>query len=114
LLAAASLAAGPQRQTSNAAWEKSSAFAFSHPKTRLERRNSKEIWSSVSARVVWATVEAKAAAGPVLQEWRLGFRHDWNAMVKAMNFPQMRTSFSQWLLQPFSSKPMTSNKNQTV
>jgi len=61
-----------------------------------------------------------AAASPVLRQWRLGFRHDWNAMVKAMAFPQMKTfpqmkiSLTQWLLQPFSPKPITSSKNQTV
>jgi len=55
-----------------------------------------------------------SVAGPALRQWRLGFRHDWNAMVKAMNFPRIKTSLTQWLLQPFSSKPMTSSKNQTV
>jgi general secretion pathway protein A len=111
LLAAASSAPRPQRKTSKVACEKSPALTSTHPLARLGWVNCKAMWSSVSARVVRTTREAMAAASPVLRQWRLGFRHDWNAMVKAMDFPQMRTSLTQWLHQPFSSKPMTSSKN---
>jgi len=72
------------------------------------------MWSRVSARALRTAREAISIAGPALRQWRLEFRHDWNAMVKGMNLPQMKTSLIQWLLQPFSSKPMTSGKNQTV
>jgi general secretion pathway protein A len=114
LLAAASSAPGPQREAPKVLTDNSSALTSSPPIARLAPAVSPAIWASVSQRVLRTTRGAMAAASPMLRQWRLGFRHDWNAMVKAMTSPQMKTSLIQWLLQPFSSKPMASSKNQTV
>jgi general secretion pathway protein A len=114
LLATAASTPGPKRETPKVASENSPALTFSRPVARRGRVSSKSIWSGASARAFRKAREKLIDAGPVLRDWQLGFIHDWNAMVKAMNFPQMKTSFAQWLLQPFSSKPMTSSKNQTV
>jgi hypothetical protein len=114
LLATSTSASGAERETSKVACEQLQALMFGRPVARLGQVDSKATWSSVSGLVLRTKRGAMATAGPVLRQWRLGFRHDWNAMVKAMDFPQMRTSLIQWLLRPFSSKPMTSSKNQTV
>ena len=114
LLSAASSAPGPQRETPKATTENSPAVTFNPPVARLGPAASPAMWASVSQRVLQATRGAMAAASPVLRQWSLGFRHDWNAMVKAMISPRKKTSLTQWLLQPFSSKPMTSTKNQIV
>lgn len=114
LLAAASSTPVPRKDASKVADESSPALPFSHPVTRSGPAVSPAMWSSVSEHVLRTTRGAMAAANPVLRQWRLGFRHDWDAMVKAMTFAQMKRSFIQWLLQPFSSKPVASSKNQTV
>ena len=114
MLSVASQAPGPQRETSNVASGNSPAQTCPSPGAHLAPVKSKAMWSSVSARVLRTAREAMAAASPVLRQWRLGFHHDWNATVKAMNFPQIKKSLARWLLQPFPSKPMTSSKNQTI
>ena len=114
LLASASSTPGPQQETSKVSSGNSPAVRCRPVRAHLALVESTTIWSSVSARVLWTAREVMSVAGPALRQWRLGFRHDWNAMVKAMNFPRIKTSLTQWLLQPFSSKPMTSSKNQTV
>lgn len=87
---------------------------WSSPGTRLGPLSSKEKWLGVSARVLLMTRETMAAAGVVLRQWRLGFRHDWKVTINAMNFPQVKKSLGQRLRQPMSSKPIASSKNQTV
>lgn len=114
LLASASSLPGPQRETSKVANDGSPALMFTPPRTRLGPATPTATWSAVSTNVLRAARETTVAARVVLRQWRLGFRHDWNATVSAMNFPRMKKSLAQWLLQPFSSKPMTSSKNQTV
>jgi len=114
LLAAPSPAQGNLRETSIVACEKTPALPFSPPVARLGRKVLPAIWSSVIECTVRTTREVLAVPGPVVRQWWHGFRHDWNAMIRAMDFPQMKTSLSRWLLQPFSPKPMTPEKNQTV
>ena len=114
LLAAASSTPVPRRHASKVADESSPALAFRHPVARPGPAVSPAMWSSVSEHVLRTTRGAMAAASPVLRQWRLGFRHDWDAMVKALTFLQMQRSFTHWLLQPFSSKTAASSKNQTV
>jgi general secretion pathway protein A len=82
--------------------------------SRLGRATSRAMWSGVSARVLPAARETTAAAGVVLRQWKLGFTHDWKLSVTALNFPRMKKSIGHWLHQPFSAKPMTSGKNQTI
>jgi general secretion pathway protein A len=65
--------------------------------TRLGPVISREMWLGVSARVLLTTRETMAAAGIVLRQWRLGFRHDWKVTINAMNFPQMKKSLGQRL-----------------
>jgi hypothetical protein len=72
------------------------------------------MWSAIAVTVLRATRETMAAAGVVLRQWKLEFRHDWKHTVTALNFPRMRKSIGHWLQQPLSPKPMTSSKNQTV
>jgi type II secretory pathway predicted ATPase ExeA len=114
LLSAASSVPGPQRESSIATTENSLPVAFSPQVARLGPAVSRAMCAGVSQRVVRTTRAAIAAASPMLRQWRFGFRRDWNAMVKAIASPQWKTSLTQWMLQPFSSKPMTSSKNQTV
>jgi len=114
LLAAAASTPGPQREAPKVASEQSPASTFGHPVARLGPAVSPVMWSSVSEHVLRTTRGAMAAASPVLRQWKVGFRHDWNVTVSAMNFPQMKKTIAQWLLQPFSSKSITSSKNQTI
>jgi hypothetical protein len=55
-----------------------------------------------------------AAAGVLLRQWKLGFRHDWQLTVATLNFPRLKKSIGHWLHQPFSAKAMSSSKNQTI
>jgi general secretion pathway protein A len=114
LLAAASSPPGPQLEISKLATGGSPALVLTPIRTRLGLATPTTTWSAASTNVLRAARQTTAAAGVVLTQWRLGFRRDWNATLSAMNFPRMKTSLAQWLLQPFSSKPMTSSKNQPV
>jgi general secretion pathway protein A len=114
LLAAASSSPGSQRETSKIANESSPALTCSPPGKRIGPAVSRATRSGVSARVLRAARETMAAAGVVLRQWKLGFRHDWKLTVTALNFPRMKKSIGHWLHQPFSAKPLTSSKNQTV
>jgi general secretion pathway protein A len=114
LLAAASSPPGPKRKTSKVANESSPALTRSLPGERIGPAVPRAMWSGVSARVLRAARKTMTAAGVVLQQWNLGFRHDWQLTVAALNFPRMIKSTGHWLHQPFSAKPITSSKNQTV
>jgi general secretion pathway protein A len=114
LLAAATLAPGPQRETSHVASETSPALTRTPPATRHVPAISAAMWSGVSAEMLRSARGTIAAAGIVLRQWKREFTRDWKVTVNAMNFPRMKKSLTQWLLHPISSKPMASSKNQTV
>jgi general secretion pathway protein A len=111
LLAAATLAPTPQRETPKVAGETSQALASGPPPARPAPAISAAIWSGVSAEVLRSTRGAIAAAGIVLRQWKREFTRDWKVTVTAMNFPLMKKSLAQWLQHPISSKPMASGKN---
>ena len=94
--------------------ERLPALRFSLHGTRLGPAIRTVRLAGVSAKALQATREATAAAGVVLRQWELGFRHDWKLTATALNFPRIKKSIGHWLHQPFSPKPMTSSKNQTV
>jgi len=114
LLAAATSAPGPQRETSKVASENPPALTRTPPATRRAPQISAPMWSGVSAEVLRSTRGTIAAAGIVLRQWKREFARDWNVTVNAMNLPQKKKSLTRWLQQPISSKPMASSKNQTV
>jgi general secretion pathway protein A len=114
LLATASSPPGPQREISKVANESSPALMFSPTGKCIGPKISTAMWSGASVNVLRATRETMAAARAVLRQWQLGFKHDWKLTVTALNFPLMKKSIGRWLHQPFSPKPMTSSKNQTV
>ena len=114
LLAAASSPPGPHQETPKVAGESSPALTCTPAGIRIGPAVSTTMWLGVSAKVLRATQEAMAAAGVVLGQWKLGFTRDWNLTVTALNFPRMKKAIGHWLHQPFSAKPMTSSKNQTV
>jgi type II secretory pathway predicted ATPase ExeA len=114
LLAAASQPQGPRRETPKAANESSPALTRNLPGKHLGPTVPRTMWSGVSARVLRATRDAIAAAGVLLRQWQLGFRHDWQLTVATLNFPRLKKSIGHWLHQPFSAKAMSSSKNQTI
>jgi general secretion pathway protein A len=111
LLAAATLAPAPQRETSHVASEPSLALTSTPAVARPAPSILAAIWSGVWAEVFRSTRGTIAAAGLVLRQWKREFTRDWKVTVTAMNFPLMRKSLAHWLHQPISSKPMASSKN---
>ena len=114
LLAAATMAPVPQRETAHVASEPSPALTRTSPAARSAPAISAAIWSVVSAEVLRSTRGTIAAAAIVLRQWKREFTRDWKVTVNAMNFPLIKKSLVHWLHQPISSKPMASSKNQTV
>ena len=84
------------------------------PGNRSRLAISKAMEWGVSARVVLTARETMAAAGIVLRQWWLGFRHDWKVTVNGMNFLKVKKSLLHWFREPVSSKRMAGSKNQTV
>ncbi|HTB93418.1 MAG TPA: AAA family ATPase [Candidatus Sulfotelmatobacter sp.] len=114
LLAAAASPPRVQQEPSNVESERSPALTLNRPGNCIGPVVSRSMWSGVSARVLRAAREAMAAAGVVLRQWKLEFRHDWKLTVAALNLLAMKKSIGHWLQQPLSPKPMASGKNQTV
>jgi hypothetical protein len=65
---------------------------------------SLEAWSRVSAAVLRRTRQPIYPAR-VLTRWIFEFKRDWNSMINAITFPEMKKSFLRWLRQPIHSNP---------
>jgi general secretion pathway protein A len=114
LLAAASSPPAPQRAPSKVETERSPALRLASTGSRRGAAIPATIWLVNAVRVLQTVRETTAASGVVLRQWRHGFIHDWKLSVTALNLPRMKKSVGHWLQQPFSAKPMTSRKSQTI
>ena len=114
LLVAASSVPEPRREFSKVANESSPALTRRPRGRPIRPAISTPMWAGVSAKALLTMQETMAAAGVVLRQWSLEFRHDWKVTANAMNLPRMKKSLLHWFREPISSKRMASSKNQTV
>jgi hypothetical protein len=63
---------------------------------------SSAAWSRVSAAVL-RRIRKPNYPAKVLQRWIFEFKRDWNSMINAIAFPEIKKSFLRWLRQPIHS-----------
>jgi hypothetical protein len=108
----------PIRRSPDSNQGKAANSTISVPTTfRVSGRRWIRVLASVLARLERASAAAQrnkqlVNAAKMVRGWVVDFKHDWNAMMNAIQLPQSAKFLFQWLRQPAISKRSDSSRKQ--